>query len=463
MSSQRGKLRMNNIWAVAQNTIKQALRTKSALALIAILVILLLVMGLTTTGDGTLKGRLQTFISYGLSLTSLLLCLLTVILSVYTITNDIKQKQIFTVLTKPIKRYELLLGKFLGVVIFNLFLLAVFGAIIYSVVLYIPKWGEFTEQELDQVNNGFLTARIGLEPLELDVSKEVNEQYEQLRKSGLLDQQFSGMAKNSIIESLTYRKRMWKRSTEPGGKLTWEFENVRPLTKEESLFITFKYDVSVNPPDLQVVGGWVVGDLRQVEMGAQPITPIMEYPRKDLIRTYYEIEVPSTVIADDGYLAVGFVNLPINNTTVIIDDLGVLYKAGNFTANYIRAVLLILIRLVFLAALAVLASSFLSFPVAILLCLTVFATANISGFILESFDFLSENLSKFYSYVFKPIIRILPEFDKYNPSKFLIPARLISWTFLTRAIGFMVGIKAVLLIFFGIIIFSFREIAKVII
>ncbi len=31
------------------------------------------VLGLTATGDGTLKGRLQTVISYGLSLTSLLL------------------------------------------------------------------------------------------------------------------------------------------------------------------------------------------------------------------------------------------------------------------------------------------------------------------------------------------------------------------------------------------------------
>jgi hypothetical protein len=160
---------------------------------------------------------------------------------------------------------------------------------------------------------------------------------------------------------------------------------------------------------------------------------------------------------------VGFLNLPENDTTVIIEGMGVLYKADSFTANYIRAVLLILIRLVFLACLGVLASSFLSFPVAILLCLAVFATANMSSFILESFGFLSENLSKFYSYVFKPLIQLLPEFDKYNPSKFLIPGRLISWTFLAKAAGFMVGIKAVLLLLIGIVIFSYREIAKVII
>ncbi|MHC4293684.1 MAG: ABC transporter permease, partial [Planctomycetota bacterium] len=328
------------IWAVAKNTIKQALRTRSALALVVILLILLPVMGLTTTGDGTLKGRLQTFISYGLSLTSLLMCLLTIVLIIYTVTNDIKNKQIFTVLTKPIRRFELILGKLFGVLIFNLFLLAVFGAIIYTFVIYMPRWGNFSEKEITQVGNEFFTARDGLEPTDKDVSKEVNARYEQLRNSGRLDQEFPGVPKNKIIESLTHRRKIWDFSAEPGGRLIWEFNNIRTVSKDDSIFIRFKYDVSVNPPDLQVTSAWLVGDLRQIEMGVQPITPIMDFPRKDIIRTYYEIEVPSVVVADDGYLAVGFVNLPENETTVIIDGLGVLYKADNFTANYIRAILL---------------------------------------------------------------------------------------------------------------------------
>ncbi|MHC4264725.1 MAG: hypothetical protein ACYSUK_02200 [Planctomycetota bacterium] len=454
---------MHNIWAVAKNTIKQALRTKSALALILILIILLPTMGLTTTGDGTLKGRLQTFISYGLSLTSLLLCLLTIVLSIYTVTSDIKHKQLFTVLTKPIRRFELLLGKLLGIIIFVFFLLVVFSAIIYSIIIYIPRVEGFSDQEIAQVSNEFFTARESLEPAKEDVSKEVNDLYEQLRESGQLDQQFPGVPKSKIIQLLTNRREKRNRSAEPGGRLIWEFNNIQNVSKDNSLFIRFKYDVSVNPPDLQVAGAWLIGDLRQIEMGIQPTTPIIEFPRKDLIRTYYEMEIPSAVIADDGFLAVGFLNLPENNTTVIIDGMGVLYKADNFTSNYIRAVLLIFIRLIFLACLGMLASSFLSFPVAILLCLAVFATANISGFILESFTYLGENLGRFYSYVFKPLIQLLPEFDRYNPTKFLIPARFISWIFLTKALGFMVGIKALLLLLIGIVIFSYREIAKVII
>ena len=67
---------MNSIWAVAKNTIKQALRMKIALVFIILLLVLLPVIGISVTGDETIKGRLQTFISYSLSLTSLLLSLL---------------------------------------------------------------------------------------------------------------------------------------------------------------------------------------------------------------------------------------------------------------------------------------------------------------------------------------------------------------------------------------------------
>jgi hypothetical protein len=308
---------MHNIWAVAKNTIKQALRTKSALALILILLVLLPAMGLTTTGDGTLKGRLQTFISYGLSLTSLLLCLLTIVLIVFTVTNDIKQKQVFTVLTKPIRRYELILGKLFGVIIFDFCLLAIFATIIYSITLYIPRGGDYSQQQLAQVKKEFFTARNGMIPVERDISKEVNDTYEQLRESGQLEhQQFRGMTKKKIIQYLTNRRKLWEYSAQPGGRLVWEFKNIKPVSKDDSLFIRFQYEVSVNPPDLQVSGGWLVGDLRQLEMGGQPTTPILEFPRKDQIRTFYEIEVPSAVVADDGYLAVGFINFPEKNSVL---------------------------------------------------------------------------------------------------------------------------------------------------
>jgi len=503
---------MRSIWAVATNTIKQAVRMKVAAVFIILLLVLLPVMGLTTTGDETLKGRLQTFVSYGLSLTSLLLCLLTIIVSIYSVTSDIEQRQIYTVITKPIRRFEFLLGKLLGVVLLDVILLSLFAAIIYTIIIYTPKFFKVTEAELSKlerkysealqaelsklganysevlearllqnsadlsklkmdvleledkltrVNNEFFTARDALPVDEVDVTKKVTDRYEQLEISKRLP---PALSRKEIIAELTKQAQLAKRAADVGQVLVWEFKNVEPLA--ESMFIKFKYDVWPNPPDSQVYGIWYAGDPQYIKYGEQPKTPVYDRAHKHSVRTFHEIEFSADVVPEHGRLAVAFLNDPErNNVTVIFppDGIEVLYKADTFTANFIRVVLLILLRLIFLACLGILASTFLSFPVAILLCLVLFSTACVSGFVLESFSFLSENISEIYSYTLKWIIRLLPQFDKFNPTKFLVPARLLSWSLLGRCAAVMVCIKAFLLLVLAIIIFSYREIAKIII
>ncbi len=455
---------MRSIWAVAANTIKQALRMRIAVVFIILLLILLPVMGLITTGDGTLKGRLQTYTSYGMSLTSLLLCLLSIIVSVYTLTSDFDGKQIYTVLTKPLHRFQFLVGKLIGVMILNIALLILFSAIIYAVVVFTPGFSKAPEDELEQAKNEFFTARTGLRPAEIDVSQEVKAAYEKLQRTGQLEQIFENVPKQTIMAQLTAQKKQEKQSAVVGRELVWEFEKVKPLDSSRSLFIRFKYDVSVNPPDLSVYSRWEAGDIRQIKDGSTITPPFYRTDRKDLIRTFHEIEVPADVVAADGYLAIIFLNVPLNRTVVMFppeDGLEILYKADTFTANFLRAVLLILSRLIFLTCLGILAATFLSFPVAILLCLAVFLTGTISVFIVESFDYLSKDLIGIYQILLRPIIQLLPQFDKANPSKYLVPARLLSWLALARIAVSMVLVKSGLLFAAGILIFSRRELARI--
>ena len=447
---------MRSIWAVATNTIKQALRMKIAAVFIVLLIVLLPVMGLSMTGDGTLMGRLQTFVSYSLSLTNLLLCLLTIIVTIYTLTSDIQQRQIYSVITKPIRRYQLLLGKLLGVVLLNTALLALFSAIIYAITIYTPKFSVVDQADLIQVENEFFTARAALVPPEVDVTNEVLDTYEKLKRGGQLPPDVS---RSKFIDGLTKRKQLEKRAAVVGQQLVWEFHNVKVLDPNETLFIRYKYDVSINPPDSQVYSRWDVGDSRQYP------AEFATFLRKDPIRTFRELEFPAHLIAEDGYLAIRFLNVPLNDTTVMFppDGLEVLYKADTFTTNFIRVVLLILFRLIFLASLSLLASTFLSFPVAILLSLCIYFTETFSGFCLESFDHLGENLNWVYFYTVRPIVLLLPQFDKFNPAKFIVPARLLSWPLLAKVAGLMVCIKAFLLLLLAVLIFKFREIAKIII
>ena len=177
---------MRSIWAVAIITLKQAVRIKIAVVFIILLMVLLPLMGISMTGDGTLKGKLQTFASYGFSLTGFLLSLLTIVVSVYSLTSDIKQRQIYTVLTKPIRRFQFLFGKLLGIILLDVALLALFSAVIYAIIIYTPKFYKSNQAELEQVNNEFFTARAGLIPPEVDVTQEVENTYKRLEKTGQL-------------------------------------------------------------------------------------------------------------------------------------------------------------------------------------------------------------------------------------------------------------------------------------
>ena len=455
---------MSRIWAVAVNTIRQILRLKIATAFIFILFVLLPVMGFGMTGDGTLKGRLQSFVSYGLSLTSFLLCLLTIIASIYTLTSDIKNKQIYTVVTKPIKRYQLIMGKLVGVVFLSSVILVFFSALIYSIAAYMPKFLNSTEQEIVTAKDEFYTARASIMPMQQDVTQEVEQEYEKLAKNGMLEEVFKNDSKQQIMDQLRRQKKLEKRSASVGSQILWEFYNIKPADGSDDIFIKFKYDVSVTPADNQIFGGWLIGDNRK------PIkeidSEVYNLSRKDSIGTAHEIKIPAKAVAADGYLAVAFFNLPLNNTVVMFspkDGMEILYKADNFFANFIRVALLIEVRIIFLAVTGLLTAAFLSMPVAILVCLVVFFTGSISQFIIESFDYLNENVMWYYHYILKPVIQFMPQFDKMEPAAFIVPAKMLSWLELAKTASVMVFIKSLVLLFIALLLFGSRELARIIV
>jgi len=457
---------MNRVWAVAKNSFVSAVRMKTAIVFILLLIILLPVMSRTTTGDGTLKGKIQSFVSYGLGLTSLLLCILTIAVSCYTLSSEIKRKQIFMVVTKPIRRFELVLGKVLGIIILDMVLLFIFSSIIYALTALMPKFNKATPEELAMLDNDFFTARASLKMTvnEEELTARAVETFKKLKESGQLP---DNKSEQQILQELRDAARYSMHSAEPGGMVLWEFHNVKPFDANESLFVRFKFNASQVIPDNQHFGVWYIGDYRQLQQGIERVkTPIYQVPRKDVVKTIHEFKVPADAVAEDGYLAVAYFNDPENNATIIFDQeegLEVLYRAGSFADNYLRAVLVIFSRLVFFAVLGVSLTTWLGFPVAVLCCFVVFFSGVINGFIVNSFNYTGDYMQHFYNYTLKPLLWLLPKFDeKYNINKYIIDARQINAGFLVMAVAWL-WVKAFILLALGFIIFAKREIARVIV
>jgi hypothetical protein len=329
-----------------------------------------------------------------------------------------------------------------------------------------PRFSGTDESELARLDNEFFTARTALK-MNVDeqaIEARVLEAYNELKKTDQLDESRS---KEDVLKELRDAEKYGRYSAEPGGMVLWEFEGVKPFDVNESIFIRFKFNASQTPPDKNIYGIWYVGDYRQIKYGTSKMqTPIYTVPRKDVVGSLHEFKVPADAVAGDGYLAAVFYNEPTNNTTVMFpleNGFEVLYKAGSFSSNFIRVVLIIFARLLFLACLGVSLSTWVGFPVAILCSFTVFFTGVINGFVVQSFSYLGQNLAVFYTYTIKPLIWLLPKFDEsFNINRYIIDARLIRYGFVAFAVGSLV-IKSLILLLVGFLIFAKREIAKVIV
>jgi ABC-type transport system involved in multi-copper enzyme maturation permease subunit len=105
---------MGTALVIAQNTISEALRRKvlNAFAMVgvAVMVLMFAFQQFAPRQEMTLvKGM-------GLGIISLAGIFITIILTINMIPTEVERRTIYTILSKPVRRYEFLLGKFLGAI-----------------------------------------------------------------------------------------------------------------------------------------------------------------------------------------------------------------------------------------------------------------------------------------------------------------------------------------------------------
>src|SRR3954467_148451 len=125
---------MQKILAIAWLTWKAALRFKLFLVIAALLVLAVVALPLIIKDDGTAQGFTQIILTYTLSVTTGLLGLSTLWLACGTLARDIEECQMQVVAVKPIARWRIWLGKWLGIMSLNAALLTIAGIGIYSLL-----------------------------------------------------------------------------------------------------------------------------------------------------------------------------------------------------------------------------------------------------------------------------------------------------------------------------------------
>ncbi len=105
---------MRPILAIAGTTVGEAIRRK-VLLIILLIGVLILVLA---PGLGVLSARSETTVLRGmmLGIIQLTSAVIAIVLTVYMIPNEIERRTIYTILSKPVHRWQFLVGKYLGAV-----------------------------------------------------------------------------------------------------------------------------------------------------------------------------------------------------------------------------------------------------------------------------------------------------------------------------------------------------------
>lgn len=123
---------LRRTWGVARLAIMEAIGNR-VLVGFAVFIVLLLVAGLFLDVNNNNPSRV--YLSFVLWATTLLVLAMALFLSAFSIPNDIKNRTIYTVVTKPIRASEIVLGRILGFATVGTAMLVLMGIISYVFVV----------------------------------------------------------------------------------------------------------------------------------------------------------------------------------------------------------------------------------------------------------------------------------------------------------------------------------------
>lgn len=457
--------------AIANTLVREAMRLNISLMFIIALLIFLPLIPLWIDAEQPLRYQIQTFISRSLTLTYAAAACMTLLLSCATVAFEIRDRQIWQLMTKPVGRLQYLIGKFIGVIGLNLVLLAVCGISIFVFIQHLRTRPAADVLDAAAVRNEVLVARSAVRPQYAGIPRDElrqlvedtvgNDQLLQAEiQSGALSE---AEAKRTVAVQLTTDFLAKQRRVAPGEKRTFTFEGL-DRAKAMGAPLTLRY---------LFYGG---------RSDAHELHPAL-FEFSNLDRVIYRqwvpsqshvLTIPATAIGDDGKVELTIYNAGVTGEdqfypgiiTLFFDakDFELLYKVSDFEWNFLRAILVLWLKLSFLAMLGVCCATFLSFPVACILSFTVFAIGTMSPFIAESLEYFEIEHWYRLDQVFIVGIAsgsewLMRSFGSLSPTQSLVEGRLVG-TMDVLAAALNIGLiwcGAVLLI--GWLTFRGRELA----
>lgn len=447
---------MKRIFAIAALAARGAVRSRVVVVLLGVLLLAIIGLPLTVKGDGTPTGEARVLLSYTLGMVHLILAVATVWAGCAAVALDVQQRQIQLVLAKPVRRVEVWLGKWLGLLALNAALLLFSGAIVFGLLLGRARTDVTGLERI-------LTAERRVLPdlSEIDEAARLTVE-QQIQANAMPPQaapdQFYQVVRDSMLQQA---------NTVPVGLMTrWVFRLPAPPTPDQSLTIRYKF-ASSKIEKAAVTGLWRVGAPAATQFFENRVTA---EPDKEQF-----ITLPPGVGGKDGVVLVEFGNVnPTPVTLLFAPQAGVELRveAGTFAANYVRSLLVVFGQLAFVAALAVTMGALVSLPVAAFVTTGLLVLIKAAGYVeslanqplpVLAAGSMNEPALGVVDWAVRGILRglatVLRPLQTVNPLEQLAAGQLVGWESVGRVLVIDVVLYGGVLAVVGVWLFNRREIA----
>jgi hypothetical protein len=456
---------MQRILAISWLTWKAALRFKLFLVIAVLLILAVVGLPLVIKDDGTARGFTQIILTYTLSAITALLGLSTLWLSCGTLARDIEECQIQVVATKPIARWQIWVGKWLGIVSLNAVLLAISGVCVLGLLQW--RASKLPVEEQKVLREQVLVARGSAKEKSNDA--EIDAETERILQERLKSSPVETANIAEVRRQIREQVKADFQLVPPGYTREWQIDLgfAKNFLRDRPLQVRIKFN-SAKMGGLNATYPlvWQVGDpqtehvWQSAEMSLAP-------------DTFHELSVPAGYLDKNGMLTIVVLNP--NNTSLLFpleDGMEVLYPEGGFALNFARGLGIIFCWIALLAALGLAAASFLSFPSATFVSLAVLVIGLSSGTLADAVSNGTVGVGNEETGVpghsaadvllipmFKGILTVINLAENFSPIDALSTGRRIPWSELGAAFGQIVLLLGGILAIVGIVLFSRRELA----
>lgn len=474
---------MKALFAIVKLTLRNAIRSH-VFQLLLLFLILCVALVPTTVGGSTAIDFIRVSLLYSLSGVGTILSLSALWVGCHVMSADIDSYQLHMVVSKPVSRVTIWLGKFLGVLILHLVLMVLAAAAIYGVVVWRFRNEDFDAEERARIRNEVLVGRRVYLPERRDYPTLANRMKDekirrQIADGKRRDPNVSPSEQDRIFKDCFKKLIVEDSETAPGKNREWVFHGV-PRNASRMLYLRYRpYVTKVRSEDQRDTQLWwyvYAPQQRQstarneADAAEENIGEIQRFPHfvtaaPVTLRAggFHESRLPGNrdIVSPKGEVRLGVINLDPKGDKQYyqpIDGPKLLVEVTGFAGNYARATLVMALQLVLMTTLSCAFGGFLTLPTAVFVSICYLVFGFVSSFMTDKDYYINNAMDRVGQWIARAILNVVVPLVNFDVTDLIADGELVEWSLIWHLASSCLLIRALPLALFGIYFYWRREI-----